>query len=128
MTSMYVGKKGDPGAESKLLSSEDCEDSDACLRSGIRGPRDSAANWGKGDITYEIVPDAQPSGKWRAMGLQHTSGVLNPNESSVDTSQRGLESIGLSKPPAAGTEVGMSATTGGKTATTSSNTTTFAPG
>ena len=78
-------------------------------------------------MTCEMVPGVQPSGKWRAMKLQHTSGVLNPNESSVDTSQRGLESMGLSKPPTAGTEVGGPATTGGGTATLSSDATTGAP-
>ena len=41
MTSMYVGKYGD---DSGVLSTDDCDDSDAYLRSGVRGAMDSAAN------------------------------------------------------------------------------------
>lgn len=57
---------GDPGAESGELSDDDCDDWDTCLRSGVRGAMESAANCGRGDIICEKVPGSQSCRQWRA--------------------------------------------------------------
>ena len=35
-----------------MLSTDDCDDVDACLRRGVRGAIESDANWGRGDTAY----------------------------------------------------------------------------
>ena len=54
-TSMYVGKWKDE-LMSGELSTDDWEDSDACLRRGVRGARESDAKGEKGEIAWEKVP------------------------------------------------------------------------
>ena len=62
---MYVGRGNDEFVSGEL-STDDCEDSEACLRIGVRGARDSDAKGDSGDISCKQMSRSQRDAGWRA--------------------------------------------------------------